>query len=53
MPRVVADVDSDLKQWLQHYAIDHHTTMGAVIASLLEEFRQQQEAKQTGKKSSS
>lgn len=40
MPRVVADIDTDLKSWLQHHAIDQGQTMGMIIASLISDYRE-------------
>ena len=39
MPRVVADIDKDLKRWLQIYALDNETTMSEVIANLIQDHR--------------
>ena len=40
MPRVVADIDTDLKSWLQHHAIDQGQTMGMIIAGLIADYRE-------------
>jgi hypothetical protein len=39
MPRVVAEIDADLKLWLQWQALSRDTTMQALINEALVEFR--------------
>ena len=38
MPRVVTDIDSDLKRWLQFHAIDTGQTMSQILAKLIQEY---------------
>jgi len=38
MPRVVTDIDSDLKRWLQIHALDTGKTMSEIVAALIQEY---------------
>jgi len=39
MPRIVADIDADLKKWYQWQALARDTTMQDLIATALAEYR--------------
>lgn len=38
MPKVVADIDKDLKRWLQIHALDTERTMSEIVADLIQEY---------------
>ena len=40
MPRIVAEIDADLKKWLQWQALATESTMGKLVCEALEDYRQ-------------
>ena len=40
MPRIVAEIDADLKKWLQWQALATESTMGKLVCEALEDYRE-------------
>ena len=44
MARVVCEVDSDVKKWLQHHALDTGSTMSEIVAALILDYKAKEES---------
>ena len=44
MARVVCEVDSDVKKWLQHHALDTGSTMSEIVAALILDYKDKETA---------
>ena len=40
MPRIVAEIDDNLKKWLQWQALATESTMGKLVCEALEDYRE-------------